>query len=151
MVYGIHHRFYGEVAVHIGLNPLELYAFERGVLLQYHVDRVELSSRADHPRLAWQRVQHGPQTLSRRCLGNDAVGTGSADEGCDTGAKGLPLPKPRIPCISQLAVPGSGRFGDVIGHRIQGPAQGMIRQIKGLARQDTGKKRSNVLLKRILL
>src|ERR1700691_6518119 len=78
VVNGIHHRFYGEVAIHVRLNPLELDAFERGVLLQYHVDRVELSSGADHARPAWQCVQHGPQTLSCRCLGNDAVSTGSA-------------------------------------------------------------------------
>ncbi len=65
VVHGVHHRFYGEVAVHARLNPLELYALKRGVLLQYHVDGVELSSRADHPWPAWQRVQHGTQTLPR--------------------------------------------------------------------------------------
>ncbi len=65
IVHRIQHRFYSEVTVRIRLNPAELYAFERGVLLQYHVDRVELSSRADHARLSWQCVQHGAQTLSR--------------------------------------------------------------------------------------
>ena len=61
----INERLYGEVTVRFGLNPLELYAIERGVLLQYHVDGVELSSCADHARLSWQRVQDGPQTLPR--------------------------------------------------------------------------------------
>jgi len=65
MVHCIDDRLYGEVPIHIGFNPLELNAFERGVLLQYHVDGVELSARADHARLARQRVEHGPQTLPR--------------------------------------------------------------------------------------
>jgi hypothetical protein len=64
-LHDIDERLNGEVTVGFGFNPPELYAIERGVLLQYHVDGIELSSGADHPRLSWQGVQDGTQTLPR--------------------------------------------------------------------------------------
>src|ERR1700721_2563288 len=64
-LHGINERLNGEVTVGFGFDPLELYAIERGVLLQYHVDGIELSSCADHPWLSWQGVQDGTQTLPR--------------------------------------------------------------------------------------
>ena len=47
-------------------------------------------------------------------------------------------------------IPGSGCFGDVFGHRIQRPAQGVIGQIDALARENAGEERRDVLLNRPL-